>query len=540
MRGSNPFERGRKLGDEPCARATGMHSGVGKVYLIGAGPGDPGLLTLKGKEVLGRAQVVVYDFLASEALLGFCRGEAQLICVGKRPGGHTFSQRQINDLLVQKATEGWLVARLKGGDPFVFGRGGEEAEALRQAGIPFEIVPGVTSAVAAPAYAGIPLTHRRYASSVGIVTGHEDPCKPGSRIRWDRLAGGMDTLVFLMGMKNIRGIVEGLTTHGMGLDTPAAIIEWGTTNRQRTLTAPLGEIAGLVSREGLGAPAVLVVGEVVRLRERLAWYESSPLFGKRIVVTRARRQASELVQCLRSLGGEPLELPTIAVREPEAWESLDRALDQIEAYHWLLFTSANAVESFFGRLRARGRDIRDLKGILLGAIGPGTARSLESLCMRVDLTPDEYTAEALLGALARIGVEGKRILIPRALEAREVLPERLRDLGAAVDVAVAYQTVPSGLTSEEVRDLFTQGRVDAITFTSSSTVKNFVGIVGQENLQGLLQGVTVACIGPITASTARGLGISPDVVAKQYTIMGLVEALVDHFRAGSGGDNRAS
>lgn len=515
-----------------------MHKG--KVYLIGAGPGDPGLLTLKGKEVLERAHVVVYDFLASEALLRFCRGDAQLICVGKRPGGHTLSQGEINDLLVQRARQGSVVARLKGGDPFVFGRGGEEAEALREACIPFEIVPGVTSAVAAPAYAGIPLTHRSYASSVGIVTGHEDPAKEGSSIRWDRLVGGMDTLVFLMGMKNIQGIVEGLTAHGMPRETPAAVIEWGTTNRQRTVTAPLGEIAESVRREGLGAPAVLVVGEVVRLRDRLAWYEASPLFGKRIVVTRTRRQASELVQSLRSLGAEPLELPTIALREPDTWESLDHALDQIEGYHWLLFTSANAVESFFGRLRARGGDIRDLKGVRLGAIGPGTARSLESLGMRVDLTPHEYTAEGLVDALAQIGVKGKRILIPRAREARDVLPDRLRDLGAAVDVVVVYQTVPSGITSKELRGLFSLGRVDAITFTSSSTVKNFVEIAGRENVKELLDGVAVACIGPITGSCAKELGIHPDIVAKEYTIVGLVEALVDHFHSASWGDSGTS
>ncbi len=514
-----------------------MDRGKGKVYLIGAGPGDPGLFTLKGKEVLERADVVVYDFLASEALLGFCRGDAQLICVGKRPGGHTLSQAKINDLLVRRARQGSVVARLKGGDPFVFGRGGEEAEALRDARIPFEIVPGVTSAVAAPAYAGIPLTHRSYASSVGIVTGHEDPAKGSSRIRWDHLVRGMDTLVFLMGMKNIQGIVEGLEAHGMDSQTPAAVIEWGTTSRQRTVTAPIGEIAESVRREGLGAPAVLVVGEVVRLRDRLAWYEASPLFGKRIVVTRTRRQASELVQHLRSLGADPLELPTIAVSEPEAWESLDIALDEIEGYDWLVFTSSNAVDSFFGRLRAKGRDIRDLKGVRLGAIGPGTARSLESLWMRVDVTPQQYTAEALADALARVGVEGKRILIPRAREARDVLPDRLRDLGAAVDVVVAYQTVASGITPEEVRALFSQGQVHAITFTSSSTVKNFVEIVGRANLQELLDGVAVACIGPITGRSARELGIPPDIVAKEYTIVGLVEALVDHFHTASGGNS---
>lgn len=517
-----------------------MQSGKGKVYLIGAGPGDPGLFTLRGKELLERADVVVYDFLASEALLTFCRGDAQLICVGKRPGGHTLSQAEINELLVQKAREGSIVARLKGGDPFVFGRGGEEAEALRAASIPFEIVPGVTSAVAAPAYAGIPLTHRSYASSVGIVTGHEDPTRDGSRLRWDHLVRGMDTLVFLMGMKNIRGIVEALTAHGMDSKTPAAVIEWGTTNRQRTVTGPIGEIAESVSKEGLGAPAVLVVGDVVRLRDRLAWYEASPLFGKRIVVTRARRQASELVQRLRALGAEPLELPTIAVREPDTWDSLDRALGGIERYDWLLFTSANAVESFFGRLRARGRDIRDLKGVRLGAIGPGTARSLETLGMRVDLTPRQYIAEALADALANIGVSGKRILIPRAREARDVLPERLRDLGAAVDVVVAYQTVASAVTPEEARALFSQGQVHAITFTSSSTVKNFVEIVGRANLDELLDGVAVACIGPVTGSSAKELGIPPDIVAKEYTIVGLVEALVDHFQAASGGSNMVS
>jgi uroporphyrinogen III methyltransferase / synthase len=506
-----------------------MPENVGKVFLIGAGPGDPGLLTLKGKRCLEAADVVVYDYLANDALLAHARPEAERIYVGKRGGDHTLPQDQITDLLVAQARAGKIVARLKGGDPFIFGRGGEEAEELRAAGISFEVVPGVTSAIAAPAYAGIPLTHRDFTSSVAFITGHEDQEAPQSDIAWDKLATGAGTLVFLMGVGNLPEIVAQLTRHGRRPDTPVALVRWGTRADQRTVTGNLRDIVDRVAAAGLKPPAVIVVGEVVSLWEKLRWAEEKPLFGRRIVVTRAREQASALTERLQTEGAEVLEFPAIEIVPPESWEPLDAAVRRIGEYRWIVFTSANGVRFFWERLRAGGRDARGLSAARVAAIGPATADALRAHGIEPDVVPAEFKAEGLLAALAGERLAGVKVLIPRAAEAREVLPAELAQRGAAVDVVPAYRTVRSTRDVKALRELLAARRVDAVTFTSSSTVTSFCEALGDEGVPALLGGVTVAAIGPITAETARQQGLTPHIVCADYTIPALVAALVAHF-----------
>ena len=506
-----------------------MTGSVGTVYLIGAGPGDPGLLTLKGQRCLAAADVVVYDYLANDALLLHARPDAERIYVGKRGGDHTLPQDQIAALLVGQARAGKTVARLKGGDPFIFGRGGEEAEELRAAGIPFEVVPGITSAVAAPAYAGIPLTHRDFTSSVAFITGHEDPEKPRSDIAWDKLATGVGTLVFLMGVGNLPEIVAQLTRHGRSPGTPVALVRWGTRADQQTVTGTLEDIVDRVAAAKLKPPAVIVVGEVVALREKLRWAEGRPLFGRRIVVTRAREQTSALADRLLAEGAEVLEFPAIEIVPPESWGPLDAAVREIATYRWVIFTSANGVRFFWERLRAAGRDARSLAAASVAAIGPATAEALRAHGIEPDLVPAEFKAEGLLAALAREPVAGARVLIPRAAEAREVLPAELAKRGATVDVVPAYRTLQSTRDAEALRALLEAGRVHAVTFTSSSTVTNFCRALGETDVAALLGGVTVACIGPITAATAREAGLTPHLVCAEYTIPALVAALAAHF-----------
>ncbi len=506
-----------------------MAEGSGKVYLIGAGPGDPGLLTLKGQRCLAAADVVVYDYLANDALLVHARPDAERIYVGKRGGDHTLAQDQITALLVQQARAGKTVARLKGGDPFIFGRGGEEAEELRAAGIPFEVVPGVTSAVAAPAYAGIPLTHRDFTSSVAFITGHEDPEKPRSDIAWDKLATGVGTLVFLMGVGNLPEIVAQLTRHGRSPETPVALIRWGTRADQQTVTGTLRDIVDRVAAAKLKPPAVIVVGEVVALREKLRWAEDRPLFGRRIVVTRAREQASALAERLQAEGAEVLEFPAIEIVPPESWGPLDAAVGRIAEYRWILFTSANGVRFFWERLRAAGRDARSLAPARVAAIGPATADALRARGIEPDLVPAEYKAEGILAALAAEPLAGARVLIPRATEAREALPAELEKRGAKVDVVPAYRTIQSTREAKSLQELLAARRVDAVTFTSSSTVTNFCQALGEAELAALLDGVTIACIGPITAGTAQQQGLTPHIVCADYTIPALVTALAAHF-----------
>lgn len=510
-----------------------MRVSSGKVYLIGAGPGDPGLITVKGLNVIRQADVVIYDYLASPSFLAEASGQAEIIYVGKKGGDHTLSQDGINALIVEKAKSGKTVARLKGGDPFIFGRGGEEAEVLVREGISFEIVPGVTSAIAAPAYAGIPLTHRDFTSTLALVTGHEDPEKMASSIDWPSLAKGVGTLVFLMGVKNLPQIVRQLVSHGRSPQTPVALVQWGTTSRQRTVCGTLETIVERVAAAQLSSPAIIVVGEVVSLRDRLQWFETRPLFGKTVGVTRAREQASDLVNKLTELGANCLEFPTIQVVPPDEWSALDAALEKISSYDWVVFTSVNGVKYFFDRLFARGRDVRALGRIQTAAIGPVTARRLREYGLNTDILPDSYRAESVVEAFRNESIPGKRILLPRAAEARAVLPDELSRMGAIVDEVTVYQTQPVQGQSDNLVRLLENRQVDMVTFTSSSTVTNFIGMLPSDRIAELLKGVVLASIGPITSATAADLGLDIRITADTYTIPGLCDAILGYYGAPS-------
>ena len=503
----------------------------GKVFLVGAGPGDPGLLTLKAKQCIEQADVVVYDYLANRIFLDYAGEKAELIYVGKKGGSHTMSQGDINALIVDKAQRGLNVVRLKGGDPFIFGRGGEEAQELKKGGVPFEIIPGITSAIAVPAYAGIPLTHRDYTSTVAFITGHEDPTKEKSDIAWDKLATGAGTLVFLMGVGNLPKISERLMAHGRSPETPIAVIHKGTMSVQKTLVGTLGDIAQRIKKEVVKPPSIIVVGEVVNLRQDLKWFEERPLIGKKIVVTRARAQASDFLAGLSELGAECIEFPTIEIIPPVTWKDLDQSILSLERYQWLLFTSVNGVKSFFERLEVLGKDVRDLKGTQIGAIGPKTAQALRDKGIRPDLVPDEYRAEAVVEAFKKQEFGKKRVLLPRAAEAREVLPEQLAKMGVEIDVVEAYRTVKPDRDKDSLLALFEKGEIDMVTFTSSSTVKNFMEMFEDsgELIKKWMKRVAVACIGPITAKTAEEIGLSVSLVPSAYTIEALMEEIVDFF-----------
>ncbi len=502
-----------------------MDKNKGKVYLTGAGPGDEKLITVKAAEALAGADVVVYDYLASIDLEKYAP-QAEKIYVGKTGRKHTIEQLDINALLVKLANEGKKIVRLKGGDPFIFGRGGEEALELVKAGVDFEIIPGISSAYAAPAYAGIPITQRGNTSTVAFITGHEDPTKDKSDIDFKALATGIGTLVFLMGVKNLNLIAENLLKHGRDPKTPVALVRWGTTSKQQVLEGTLADIAEKALLTKFKAPAIIVIGEVAALREQLAWFEKKPLFGKTVVVTRSREQASELSQDLQELGASTIELPSIKVVPADSYKKLDEAIErQIPGayYDWLIFTSVNGVIHFVRRLKQKDVDFRVFKDAKIAAIGPGTASYLKSLALKVDLIPQEYKAEGILKALG--DVKDKKILLPRAKVAREVLPEELTKAGAKVDVVEAYQTVADKPASEQSLKAM-EKKVDFVTFTSSSTVVNFLDIV--ENAKAVLNGVKIAAIGPITAKTAKDKGLKVDIVAKEYTIKGLVKAIVDN------------
>lgn len=504
-----------------------MEKKRGIVYIIGAGPGDPGLITVKGLQCLSRADVVIYDYLAGSELLGCVRRDARLIYAGKKGGDHTLPQEEINRLIVEEAEQGRSVARLKGGDPFIFGRGGEEAEILVKEGIPFEVIPGITSAIAVPAYAGIPLTHRGYTSTVAIVTGHEDPTKEASDIDWKALAA-MGTTVFLMGVKNLPSIVENLVQNGRNPQTPAALIRWGTTPDQKTAAGTLADIVEIAEKSRITPPAVLVVGEVAGLRPALNWFETKPLFGKGVVITRPESQAGEFVKLLQEEGADPILFPTIRIAPPETMDALDRAVENLENYDWIIFTSANGVRALFRRIDEKGGDIRDLKGISIAAIGPATASILARLGIRVDLVPDEFISEGVLAALSAKDMKGKRVLLPRAEVARDVIPKGLANLGATVDVVTAYRTVNSGRKKEELKALIREGKVHVITFTSPSTVINFMDIMGDD--YKIPASIKIACIGPVTVTAAGKLGIRVDIVQETYTVAGMIEAIKEKFR----------
>jgi uroporphyrinogen III methyltransferase / synthase len=507
---------------------------TGKVYLVGAGPGDPGLLTLKGKECLETADVVLYDYLANPVLLQYAPASAQRIYVGRRGRGQYQDQADINRLLIECAKEGNVVVRLKGGDPFVFGRGGEEAEAVTAAGIDFELVPGVTAAVAVPAYAGIPVTHRTFASTVTFVTGHEDPTKPGTQLEWPKLASSSGTLVFMMGMKNLPSIVRQLLSEGRSPDTPVAAIRWGSKADQQTIVGTLVDIVAKTETAQLEPPTVIVVGEVVRLRGQLNWFESKPLFGRRIVLTRAQEQAREFSQLLAAYGAEPVEVPTIQIVPPASWQAIDNAVNHLSTYQWLIFTSVNGVKPFMDRLHLAGKDARALGNLHLCAIGPRTAQELGIYGLTPDIIPTEFQAEGVIAALAHMGIHGNRILIPRAEVAREILPDQLRELGAIVEVIPVYRTIVPAVDVASLTQQLQDGRVAVVTFTSSSTVRNFVELFGgQDVVRPLLAGTVVACIGPITARTAEEYGVTVTVMPAENTVPALADAIVRHFKEGA-------
>ncbi|MBI4027288.1 MAG: uroporphyrinogen-III C-methyltransferase [Verrucomicrobia bacterium] len=495
----------------------------GICYIIGAGPGDPGLLTLRGRECLEGAEVVFYDYLCNPQLLRHAPGNAQSIFVGKNSKGRCLKQEEINALLVRETAAGKIVCRLKGGDPYVFGRGGEEALALADAGLSFEVVPGISSAVAAPAFAGIPVTHRGLTSSFTVITGHEDPTKPQRGIDWKQVAQIPGTKVILMGVGRMREIAGALIEAGMPSRTPIALVCWGTYGRQKTVAGTLATIVEQVEAAVCSPPGVTVIGEVVNLREQLDWFESRPLFGKRIVVTRTREQASELSRRLRQKGADVLELPTIRFAPPEDTQPLQRAIRNIHEYDWIVFTSSNAVETFLREFLAIHRDIRKLGTARIAAVGPATVSALRRFHLEVNLQPEEYTAGKMAEAFAAQGkAAGMKILLPRGDLARKTLTGELAGQGAICDEVETYRTVPEIDDLSDSRYDLLQGGADWITFASSSAAENFHAL-------GLpLEHFTIkyASIGPLTSEKMRQLGCSVDVEAKEHTIPGLVEAIV--------------
>lgn len=492
----------------------------GRVSLVGAGPGDPGLLTRRGAEVLARAEVVIHDRLASPEVVALAPPEAERIYVGKDPNASSTPQERIEALLVEHARAGKRVVRLKGGDPFVFGRGGEEALTLREAGIPFEVVPGVTAGIAAPAYAGIPVTHRAVAVGCAFFTGHEDPTKAENQLNLESLARPGTTGIFYMGRKNLPRLAGRLLELGRDPSTPVALVEWGTHPHQRTVTGTLGDIVEVADAAAIRPPCITLVGEVVELREQLSWFEGRPLFGRCVAVTRARAQASGLAADLKDLGASVLEAPAIRVADPEDPAALQAAAADPSGYDWVLFTSTNSVARFMDAVEAAGGDARRLAGAQLVAIGGGTEAALRGRGLRADLVPESSQSEGVLAALEGKVEAGARVLLPRAAVAREVLPETLREWGAQVDVVEAYRTecVPP---DELAVQAFAEQKVDMVTFTSSSTVKNFHETLGRHHPRGY----KVAAIGPITARSAEALGYPVDVVADEASVEGLVQAV---------------
>ncbi len=503
----------------------------GKVYLVGAGPGDPGLITLRGKFLLERAEVVIYDHLANVKLLAHAPASAELIYVGKKGGvKHIIPQDGINQLLIEYGLAGKRVVRLKGGDPFIFGRGAEEIEELVKAGIDFEVVPGVTSATAAATYSGIPITHRDYTASVAFITGHEADGKEESNIAWDKLATGAGTIVVYMGIKNLPIITKKLIDNGRSPDTPVAVVRWASTPQQRSVVGTLATITEVVKAAKIAPPALIIVGEVVKLRKTIDWYEHRPLFGKRIAVTRTREQSSELVSKLEEYGAECLEYPTIHIEPVTDYSVIDAALNNMTAYDWLLFTSLNAVTYFFKRLHEKGFDSRALAPCKIGVVGKTTADEVSKYGLRADLIPEQFTGECLAKALISADeVQGKRFLLPRALKAMETLPEMLEDTGGSVTVAPVYQNVPPQGRKEELRKQLLAQEIDLVTFASSSAVTNFLNMLDAQDeaeLQQLLKSVKIAAIGPVTAETVRKRGLKVDIQPERYTINDLTKEIV--------------
>ena len=515
----------------------------GHVALVGAGPGDVGLFTIRGTEVLKTADVVIYDYLANEKLLEYCSESCEKIYVGKKAGAHTLSQDGINDLIVEKARAGNAVVRLKGGDPFVFGRGGEEALALQKADIDFEIVPGITAGVAAPAYAGIPVTHRKVAASVAFITGHEAEDKPESTMDWKGLANGADTLVFYMGVKNLPLIAQNLMTYGKAPDTPVALIRWGCTPRQETITGTLDTISQESEKQNFKPPAVILIGNVVELRNTLRWFDDRPLFGRKIVVTRSRTQASKLTEALRAEGAGVEEFPTIEIRKMDDLSPLDREMTKLDTFTWIVFTSVNGVEIFFDRLYALSRDSRYLAGVKIAVIGEATAEKVRGYGIDPDLVPERFTSEGTVEAFNRIRgeVEAAKVLLPGSEIARDYIPKHLTDMGAEIVQVPIYRNLKPNYTREQVEAIVPvgpRGRLpqpsqlppDLVTFTSSSTVENLAGILEEHGLQDRIKEIRGASIGPITTETARRLGVPILLEAETHTIPGLVKAIKTYYR----------
>jgi len=494
----------------------------GRVSLVGAGPGDPGLLTVKALHALGQAEVLLYDHLASAPVVGLAPADCERRYVGKQAGSHALSQDAIISLMIAHAREGKHVVRLKGGDPFVFGRGGEEAQELRAAGIAFQIIPGITSALAVPAYAGIPITHRSHNTSFTVITGHEDPAKDRSSIDWKRLAHPNQTLVILMGMGNLKPIVEQLVGNGLAPETPVAIVREGTRPSQETLVGTLQTIVGEVERTRFSAPSVIIVGDVVALRDEIAWFEKGPLFGKRVLITRPSAQSDSLALRLWEMGAAPVLAPTMYIGPPDDVCAARAAVERAGNYDWVVFTSRNGVEAFFDLLQELGRDSRALAGAKVAAIGPKTSQALMRRGIRVDLMPAEFVSEEIAACLLDASSQGDRVLIFRAQEAREILPRTLNDAGRPTDVVAAYKT-------SILLDPDFAGKVrscNILTFTSASTVRGFVENLGDKAAIAA-QGKIVACIGPVTAAAAIKDGLQVDVVAPEYTVEGLIDALED-------------
>lgn len=498
-------------------------SSPGICYLVGAGPGDPGLLTLRGKECIELADVVVYDYLSNPEFLRYARPDAEKIYVGKKAKDHTLSQEGINKLIVEKARAGKVVTRLKGGDPVLFGRGAEEAGELVDAGIPFELVPGITSAIAGPAYAGIPVTHRSHCSQLTIFTGHEDPTKPESSLNYAKIAQADGTKVMLMGVERIEEITKKLIENGARPSTPIALTRWATTGRQRTIEGTLETIAGIVQETGFKAPAVCVIGTVVLERDKLNWFENRPLFGKRIVVTRTRQQAGGLTRQLSLLGASVLEIPTIKIEPPQDLKAFGQLVMDSHTYDWIVFTSPNGVDRFFEMFYKLYDDARSIGGAKIAAIGPGTAERIKSFHLAVDLLPEKFVAEGLVKAFKDQSLENQTVLWVKAENTREVLGNELVGMGAILDEAIAYRTVPEDADHEAIQQFKEEG-ADVITFTSSSTVEHFLDLKVP-----LPEGIKVASIGPITSDTLRKHGVKIDIEAREHSIPGLVKAVSQYF-----------
>ncbi len=503
---------------------------IGKVYLVGAGPGDSGLITVKGLKCIRESDTLVYDYLANEMFLSNVKKGAEILYVGKKIGKHTLKQEKINELLVKKASEGKIVTRLKGGDPFVFGRGGEEAVYLKKYGIPFEVIPGVTSAISVPAYAGIPVTHRGMSTSLAVITGHEDPKKELSQVQWDRIASGLDTLVIVMGMKNLSYIINILLKNGLSSEKEIAIIQWGCTPRQKTVVSKLKDVIELVKKEGISSPSVIVIGDVVKLRNKLNWFESKPLFGKRILITRPEDQSSGIVNLLNEAGAETIKFPTIKIMPPYRWKLLDETIKNLKIYDWIVFTSVNGVIYFFNRFFKYYNDVRKFGKTKICAIGSTTEKIIRNYYLDVEFVPEKYTSEALIKKFSNMkNIKNKRFLLPRADIAGEYLSDELKNFGAVVDNITAYRTVQVKEYEPAYIEMLKEGKIDIVTFTSSSTVKSFINMAEKNDLLNIIPELKVISIGPETTKIAVKNGFNIEAEAKPHNIKGLFDTIIDLY-----------